>query len=94
MSMDWGPPNYIPPSQDYGRTQSTPDYDLVGEAVSYSSASSWRFLKTTGFKVFAVLGMTWIAFMCFEAYQHSFHTARNARRPSTFAIHGHSHRKD
>ena len=94
MSLDWGPPNYIPEWQDHSRTQNTPDYDLIGDDLSDSPASPWRFLDTTGFKVVAVLGMTWVAFMCFEAYQSSFHTARHARRASTLAMHGHSHRKD
>ena len=92
MSMDWGTPNYIPPSQDYGRTQSNlpeDDYDIVWEP-----GLSWRFLDTTGFKVVAILGMTWVAFMCFEAYQSSFHTARHARRASTVVMRAHSHRKD
>lgn len=87
MSMDWGPPNYIPEWQDLDRTR-TYQADHIAYDIVLEPAPSWSFLRSTGFKVLAVLGMTWVAFVCSEAYRSSLH-----KHPA-HVVHGHTQRKD
>lgn len=58
--MSWDQPNYIPESQDTGRTQYHPNYDAFLDDISDEPARSPRLLHSSGFKVFAVLGVLWV----------------------------------
>lgn len=92
--MSWDQPNYIPESQDTGRTQYHPNYDAFLDDISDEPARSPRLLHSSGFKVFAVLGVLWGTFMCFEAYQSTLHPAPHVGRATNNITHKHPHQKD